>query len=84
MDELDRRAYHSAKVMAECGFTDRAIQAVKQNRMAGSILEALDHASSAEEPRPHWSDTADENGPEWAALRAARAKNPLMNGRNEL
>lgn len=84
MDADDARQIHALRVMHEFGFTDRALAAIRRHRMAASVQDALDRSAATDAPAPHWSDSADPHGPEWAALRAARAKNPLMNGENEL
>lgn len=72
-------------ILREFGMTDDRMQAVKRFPKAATMDEAVAmQAEQAEAPARHWSDTAAPDGPEWAALRAARAQNPLMNGRNEL
>lgn len=72
-------------ILREFGMTPDRMQAVKRFPKAATMDEAVAMQSEqAEAPSRHWSDTADPDGPEWAALRAARAKNALMNGGNEL
>lgn len=79
-EEDDKRAIHAMRVMHGCGFTAANIAAVKRYPMAGSIDDAVSRAGVSDAPAPHWSDSADPDGPEWRALRESRAKNRLMNG----
>lgn len=48
--------------------------ALARKPMAGSLAEA----AHVEPTKPHWTETADPDGPEMAQLRAARAANPIM------
>lgn len=74
----------AARILAEFGMDDARRAAVKRFPQARSIEEAQQQAQEALEAGSHWSDRADPDGPEWRALRAARAKNPLMNGEDTL
>lgn len=64
------------RIIAAAGFTPARMAAVKAAPMATTFSEAERHA--AEPKQPHWSEVADPLGPEWAALRASRAKNALI------
>lgn len=64
----------AAAIMQELGFTAKRMAAVQASPMARS----LDDAAAAEAPRPHWSDTADQDSPEARTLRAAREGNALV------
>ena len=65
------------EIMNRAGFTPARMNAVRAAPMAGTFAQAETQARST--ARPHWSETADPDGPEWAALRASRAKNRLIN-----
>lgn len=72
-------------ILEEYGMTEKRLAAVRRFPRAQTMDQAEAMASGEQqEPVRHWSDTAAPDGPEWQALRAARAKNPLMNGGNEL
>lgn len=64
------------QIMQRAGFTPQRIEAIRRAPMAMTFAEAEDIASAPK--KPHWTETADPNGADMAALRAARANNPLM------
>lgn len=63
----------AARIMAASGFTEERTVVVNRAREARTLEQAEEMA--ARPPKPHWTETADPNGPEMAALRAARANN---------
>lgn len=84
---LRRRATPEQReaILREFGMTPDRMQALKRFPKAQTMDEAESMAvGEHEEPARHWSDTAAPDGPEWKALREARAKNRLMNGGNTL
>ncbi|WP_423290086.1 hypothetical protein [Neotabrizicola sp. VNH66] len=66
----------AAEICARAGFTPQRIEAMRQAPMAGSFAEA--EQRQTETDFRHWTETADPDGPEWQALRASRASNPLV------
>ena len=59
-------------IMDRAGFTPKRLAAIRGNPMANSFLEA-------EMPRwekPHWTETADPDGPQMRELRRARDADP--------
>lgn len=90
-DELDRRKRISeppepqaprvdgaaaTEIMARAGFTPQRIEAIRRAPMASTFSEAI--ARTDAQPAPHWSETADPDGPEIRALRRAREGNKLV------
>ena len=73
-------AEEAARIMAQAGFTPGRIAAVRSAPMATTFSEAEDRGTTDRASR-HWTETADPDGAQWAALRAARANNPLMRPR---
>lgn len=65
------------RILEQAGFTPQRMEAMKRAPMAVTFADAENIAAAP--ARPHWTETADPNGPEIAALKAARAKNQLMN-----
>jgi hypothetical protein len=65
------------RILEQAGFTPQRMEAMKRAPMAMTFADAEGIASAPR--RPHWTETADPDGPEMQALRAIRAKNTLMN-----
>lgn len=63
-------------ITAAAGFTPARMQAIRAAPMALTFAEAEARAEAP--PVRHWSETANPDGPEWRALRAARAANPIV------
>ena len=90
-DELAKRRVNSApppkerqpvdaaeaeRIMQRAGFTAKRMEAVRRSPMANTFADA---EAVFDAPRkPHWTETADPDGPDMAQLRAARAANPLI------
>lgn len=68
----------AARIMQEAGFTEGRISAVRRFPLSKSQSEAVQKMRDFEAPGEHWSDKADPDGPEWAALRASRAASGLL------
>lgn len=66
----------AARILHSAGFTPRRMDAIRSAPMAATFAEAESRTDAP--ARPHWSETADPEGPEWAALRASRANNALI------
>jgi len=66
----------AARTLQQHGFTPKRMEAIRKAPMASTFAEAL--ARSEEPPRPHWTETADPDGPAMRALRAARDTNPIV------
>ena len=64
------------RTLQRYGFTPKRMEAVRKAPMARTMDEALSRAEAP--PRPHWTETADPDGPEMRALRAARDANPIV------
>lgn len=64
----------AAEIMARAGFTPKRFADLGKNPMALTFSDA----EAEPEKKPHWSERADPNGPDMAALRAARDSNPLV------
>lgn len=64
----------AAQIMARAGFTPGRMAAVARAPMALTFAEA--ERISEAPPVQHWTETADPDGPEMAALRRARDANP--------
>lgn len=65
----------ASAILAAAGFTPRRLEAMRDAPMATTFEEA---ETAKDQPRTHWSERADPDGPEWRALRASRAANPLV------
>lgn len=66
----------AARILEQAGFTPKRMETVRKAPMARTMDEAV---ARVETPRPpHWSETADPDGPEMRALRAARDANPII------
>jgi hypothetical protein len=63
-------------ITAAAGFTPARMDAIRKAPMALTFAEA--EARQEDTSARHWSDAADPDGPEWRALRAARAANPII------
>lgn len=63
-------------ITAAAGFTPARMDAIRKAPMALTFAEA--EARQEDTSARHWSDAADPDGPEWRALRAARAANPIV------
>lgn len=68
----------AARIMQEAGFTEGRIAAIRRFPLSKSQSEAVQKMDDFEAPGEHWSDKADPDGPEWAALRASRAASGLL------
>lgn len=69
-EQIEQRRALIGQALAKNGFVKRETGWVSP----GVVAE------EKEQPRkPHWSETAAPDDPKWAALRRARAENPLMN-----
>ncbi len=64
----------AAQIMARAGFTPGRMAAVARAPMSLTFAEA--ERISEAPPVQHWTETADPDGPEMAALRRARDANP--------
>lgn len=66
----------AARIMHEAGFTPEKANLVRRfpNAPTYAAAEAMSHIPK----RPHWTETADPDGPEMKALRAARDANPII------
>jgi hypothetical protein len=67
-------ASKAKSIIESAGFTPERLAALRASSMATTFEEA---EAAREPPRQHWSERADPDGPEWKALRAARAANIL-------
>lgn len=66
----------ATRILEERGFTPARMDAIRKDPMALTFAEA--EARQDDTSARHWSDAADPDGPEWRALRAARAANPII------
>ncbi len=64
------------RILMRSGYTPKKLDAVRKAPMARTMDEALSRADAP--PRPHWTETADPDGPQMRALRAARDANPIV------
>lgn len=64
------------RIMMQAGFTQKRLEAIRRAPMATTFAEALDQSETP--PRPHWTETADPDGPQMKALRAIRDANPIV------
>ena len=69
------------RILHEKGYTDAKFDLVRRFPTAPSMAEA-ERMAAAPVSR-HWTDTADPDGPEMRALRAARDANPLIQAARE-
>ena len=69
-------AAEAERIMQQAGFTVKRMDALRKSPMAVTFAEA---DAKANAPRkPHWTETADPDGPAMAQLRAARAANKII------
>lgn len=66
----------TARILAEKGFTPERFDLVKRFPAAATIEEIEEKRATARVP--HWTETADPDGPEMRALRRARDADPLV------
>jgi hypothetical protein len=64
------------RMVHDAGYTERKTNLVRRFPSAPS-MDAIERIAEAP-PSRHWTDTADPDGPEMSALRAARDANPLI------
>lgn len=65
------------EILERAGFTPSRISAVQRAPMATTFDDAEELANRGSK-LPHWSETADPDGPEMQALRKGRDENPLI------
>jgi hypothetical protein len=64
------------RILQEAGFTEERLNLVKRFPSAPGYAAA--EAMSEKVVQAHWSEVADQDGPDMAALKAARDANPLV------
>lgn len=69
-------AAEAERIMHSNGFTAKRMQDIRKAPMSITFADA--EGAEAEKRKPHWTETADPDGPEMAQLRASRAANPLV------
>lgn len=74
-EERAAMAERAKRIIEEAGFTAKRLAIVQRFPTARTIEEAV---AKHETDRQHWTEAVAPDGPEMAALRAARAANPLM------
>lgn len=73
----------AARIMAEAGLTPDRIGLVKRFPMARTMAEARDMQERVSETPRHWSETAAQDDPRWAMLRASRLPSGLCPVKND-
>jgi hypothetical protein len=68
----------AARILEQAGWDGSMAALLRRFPMARSREEAQKLEARAAAQVRHWSETADPDGPEWRALRAARDANPLV------
>ena len=73
----EARFVQAKEMLERAGFTPNRISAVQRAPMATTFDDAEELANGGSK-LPHWSETADPDGPEMQALRKGRDENPLI------